>query len=371
MDHIKNISDVYANYETQLKIKDNMIKRAIDASYNMLTLEAFIEATELKMPDIMELNNIRCYKANIPVLFNEKLIEAFGYSGTIQKQKQNLIKLINSHKLPYLLLDNDGYDKFITYTPKGIRKDGINFNLTEDLYPVLNNPNGKSTYVLMYPRDLNKLMMVVNTSKGDLMREFCQILIDLFDLYQDYQNQYNSQQLKIKDKKIDKLINTMNEMNGKLDDIRDKNDELLDNNEELLKDNKKILKKLDISTDDRVHRSESRGKQEHFILIKLNREDFVWSYYVLRIQRRSINSRIKSKQRDFPNLEILVDIHYQPNSKNLFDRIQKSLRDLNNISVKGNYLNLGVNFTEENLLEAVRDIDEEKKVLPVIESDSD
>lgn len=392
---IKNIGDVYKYHNEQKEIKANMIKKAIDASYNILTLDEFIRATEFKLPNIMELDGIRQFKADIPVLITKQLIESFGYSGEFRNQKVALMKLIKAHNLPYVKLTNEEYEKFACFkfeARKDEKVDDINSDLPQDLYPTLKNANGKSTHILMMPRDLNKLMMVVNTDKGDTMREFCQTLIDLFDIYQTYQNSYKSQQLMIKDTKIDALMKKVDNMtltfesqNAILTELKENNQELLngnqrllDGNQELKEDNlmlisdgKKILKKLDISTEDRVPKSATAGKQEHFILLKLNRAEYAWTYYVLRVQHRSVNARLRKKRLDFPNLTVLVNIEYQPNSKNLFERVQESLTGLDKIKCKGNFVKLVEEYTEEEFVQAIVAIDNEKKVLPVVETDEE
>ena len=68
---IKNINDVYKHHNAQLQIRDNMIKKAIDASYNMLSLNEFIIKSGFEMPDIMDLKNIMQFKANSYVIIAE------------------------------------------------------------------------------------------------------------------------------------------------------------------------------------------------------------------------------------------------------------------------------------------------------------
>lgn len=184
---IKNIGDVYKYYNDQLRIRDNMIKKAIDASYNMLTLDEFIRASEFKMPDIMDIKNIMQFKANIPVLITKQLIQAFGYSGDLQKQKQSLIKLIKSHNLPYIKLNNEEYVEFTTMA--SINDE--NSDLSDDLYPILKNAHGKSTHILMMPDDIDKLMMVVNTQRGRITRENFLRIKDLLKIYLEYQCRYH------------------------------------------------------------------------------------------------------------------------------------------------------------------------------------
>lgn len=239
MELIKNIDDVYTYYNKQRDIKANTIKKAINASYNMLTLDEFVEVSEFKMPDIGELNCIRQLKAGVPVLITKQMVKAFGYSGTYSDQKRNLLKLIKSHKLSYTLLTNAEYKQFMSDFEAREESD-----LPQDLYPVLSNV-GRSTHILMMPRDLNKLMMVVNTNKGDVMREFCQTLAELFDLYLKYQSEYKSQQLTIKDKRIDELLSNVKEMRADIKDMHSDVNELKKGVKDMHSDLKEMNANLD------------------------------------------------------------------------------------------------------------------------------
>jgi len=192
---IKNIYDVYNYYTTQTKIKNNMIDEAIKVSYNMLSLDEFIKETKFKIPDIMDIANIKCYHADIPILMTRQLIESFGYSGEFKNQKVALMKLIKAHNLPYIKLNNEEYKNF-TCLDGAQTEDTVSYNIQNidiiSLYPSLVKVNGKSTHIMIMPRDLKILMMVVNTPRGKIVRENFLLIEELLRAYLEYQCVFNN-----------------------------------------------------------------------------------------------------------------------------------------------------------------------------------
>jgi hypothetical protein len=354
MEIIKNISDVRNHFYKQLSIKRNMIRKAIDASYNMLDLNDFVNAAGFELPDVMELNCIRQFKADIPVLITRKLIESFGYKGEFKKQKENLIKLIEAHNLPYIKMTNEEYKKFVSPICGAEKKDEDS-DFPSDIYPLFSTKDYKLIHILMMPSDLNKLMMVVNTPKGDIMRTFCQTLSELFDLYVNYQSEYKSKQLSIKDAKIDELLKSSKEQTALMKDIRTEQEEqtnMLDS----------MVDKLDKATDERAPRTRSIVKHGRFMLVKLNKKGHSWEYYVIRAQRTNATQSYKNIAEKFPGNEIILDIEYQPNAINLFNLIKEELRKNRAvIKVTGNYIKLAAEYTHEMFLTDIDLINEDRK----------
>jgi hypothetical protein len=374
MELIKNIKDIYDYRTGQVNIEKDMIKKAIDASYNMLPLNSFIRVTGFHVPDIMDLNCIMQLKLKIPVLITEQLIRSFGYSGELRKQKECLLKLIKAHNLPFIQMSNTEYKKF-TCPPEGTRNNDEKEepDALSDLYPPLVNPNGKAVHIFMMSRDLNKLMMVVNTPKGDIMREFCQTLTELFDLYVSYQFQYQSQQVTIKDKRIDELMcemknqtNMIENQTRKIDDLHDLNEEMHGNLEVSSDQVKKIAAKLDVATDERAPKTKSIIKHGKFMLLRLNDPESDWSYYAIRAQPAAAKVRLETVQGNFPDLTIDIQIEYQPNAINLFNLIKEKIavRD-GKIEYKGNYISLLGAYTHEQFLADIYAMDEAEKSVVV------
>jgi hypothetical protein len=225
----------------------------------------------------------------------------------------------------------------------------------------------------MMSRDLNKLMMVVNTPKGDIMREFCQTLTELFDLYVSYQFQYQSQQVTIKDKRIDELMcemknqtNMIENQTRKIDDLHDLNEEMHGNLEVSSDQVKKIAAKLDVATDERAPKTKSIIKHGKFMLLRLNDPESDWSYYAIRAQPAAAKVRLETVQGNFPDLTIDIQIEYQPNAINLFNLIKEKIavRD-GKIEYKGNYISLLGAYTHEQFLADIYAMDEAEKSVVV------
>jgi hypothetical protein len=354
MDLIKDIGDVHNQYRKFNEERRATIKKAIDASYTMISLDEFIRVTGCYLPDIMDLSCIYQYRANVPVLITPKLVESFGYKGNFRSQKASLIKLVNAHKFPYIALNNDEYNKF-TCMPEATRIIASDAQLAEgccddeakwfieDLYPPLHNPNGKATHILIMPEHLHKLMMVVNTSCGDLMRDFCYRLTGLFDLYGAYQNQYKDHQMIIKDKHIDDLIHEFKDMGIVL--------------KESVSALGKTAAKLEVATVDRIVKTDSANKNETFILLKINEVNSKWEYYAVKNQRGSSAytlSRLKSK---YPLYTELLRLPYEPNSTSLFGCIKEKLRDHGGkIAVHRNLIRLLPGYTEDMFVKDIEKI---------------
>ena len=96
--------------------KENLIiKNALSASVEYLTIKEFIPYTNLDINTLF-LNKLWfSFRKNIPIYIDKSLIKLFGYSGPIFKQKQNLINLMIKYNILYNEYSNDKYKKF-TYT---------------------------------------------------------------------------------------------------------------------------------------------------------------------------------------------------------------------------------------------------------------
>ncbi len=93
------------------------------------------------------------------------------------------------------------------------------------------------------------------------------------------------------------------------------------------------------------------------MLLKKNKRGDRFPYYVICGQHVYVSSRLTLLNRRFPNLETLLRLEYQPNTKNLFGRFKETHRS--DVVVKMNDIQL-VTLTEARLIEAFVKLDEEK-----------
>ena len=173
--------------------------------------------------------------------------------------------------------------------------------------------------------------------------------------------------VKIKDDKIDQLLesnmrleNYVRSLGISLEHVKDQNDELLDRNKGLKHDIKQVKTKLGIAVEDRAPLPENKAKQERFVLLKRNDDEY-YPYYTIRAQDDYTKRKLKFERQHFPNLEILLDFACNPNSKTLYTRIKESLK-AKRVVFKGNNIDLEPSdVTEQQLMDEMIMINDAKR----------
>ena len=173
--------------------------------------------------------------------------------------------------------------------------------------------------------------------------------------------------VKIKDDKIDQLLesnmrleNYVRSLGISLEHVKDQNDELLDRNKGLKHDIKQVKTKLGIAVEDRAPLPENKAKQERFVLLKRNDDEY-YPYYTIRAQDDYTKRKLKFERQHFPNLEVLLDFACNPNSKTLYTRIKESLK-AKRVVFKGNNIDLEPSdVTEQQLMDEMIMINDAKR----------
>ena len=164
----------------------------------------------------------------------------------------------------------------------------------------------------------------------------------------------------VKDDKIDQLLDYVRSLGISLEHVKDQNDELLDRNKGLKHDIKQVKTKLGIAVEDRAPLPENKAKQERFVLIKRNDDEY-YPYYTIRAQDDYTKRKLKFERQHFPNLEILLDFACNPNSKTLYTRIKESLK-AKRVVFKGNNIDLEPSVvTEQQLMDEMIMINDAKR----------
>ena len=190
---------------------------------------------------------------------------------------------------------------------------------------------------------------------------------------------------------------TIQKQKDKIDDLTDKIDEVLTNNKELLTNNKEqsstidkmnnrvkmllkkndemydqnedILGKIDTISNERVVSTGNSNHDHMFVVIKNNddpeiydEDDEIYEYHALRVMKRNYNRGITQHKNRHPEMEILMNITYSPNSINLWTRIKDSLGTGRNKKIKFNNskFNLRAKYTEQKLIKDINDIHNER-----------
>jgi hypothetical protein len=294
------------------------------------------------------------------------------------KQKSNLLKLIKKYNIPIIQLSNDNYKEFL-YSPEGIqnidpendvkREDELDFS---QIYPQLSRSSGKgkTLHNLIMPRDLKKLLLVVNTENGNAARDFVISLDELFNLYWEYQSAYKSHQLTLKDEKLDLLSakiddqmglikNQSNMINEQLRMLNNQNvqlGELKEDNEIIQGALTNLQDRFEVVADERAPRTRSIATRDRFMIIKLNKPNCQWTYYAIRVQHVSLNSTLKKLRSRYPQFTELISIPYQPNGINFFNLMKQEL-DANKITFQRNKIKLAASYTEDQFVRDIEDLD--------------
>ena len=152
----------------------------------------------------------------------------------------------------------------------------------------------------------------------------------------------------------------MHSLGISLEHVKDQNDELLDRNKGLKHDIKQVKTKLGIAVEDRAPLPENKAKQERFVLLKRNDDEY-YPYYTIRAQDDYTKRKLKFERQHFPNLEILLDFTCNPNSKTLYTRIKESLK-AKRVVFKGNNIDLESSVvTEQQLMDEMIMINDAKR----------
>ena len=141
-----------------------------------------------------------------------------------------------------------------------------------------------------------------------------------------------------------------------------KNDDLYDQNDE-------IINKIDMISNDRVVSIGDPNNNHMLVIIKNNddpeeydNDEIMYTYHALRVMKKSYKQRLIDHKSRHPNMEIIMRISYSPNSMNLWTRIKKKLGMGKNkkIIFDNCKFNLKRNYSEEQLIEAIKEIHDER-----------
>ncbi len=143
-------------------------------------------------------------------------------------------------------------------------------------------------------------------------------------------------------RELEKVCEYMRFLGISLEEVKDQNEELL---------NDKLGASLLVSED--------KTKYERFILLKRNHSDY-YPYYIIQAQDIYTTKKLKTELRHFPNLEILLDLTCNSNSKTLYKQIKESLKS-KGVTFDGNNVDLGRSkVTEKELKEELKVINNKK-----------
>ena len=195
-----------------------------------------------------------------------------------------------------------------------------------------------SKFLIMEPDDLKMAIMQLKTKNGHIIRQYYIDLEKLMKFYVEYTLYFNKRLAQHKlDKANDKITNLeqmmadmslqIKKQSDVLYEVRDQNNLLIDQNDDIQGELAVVQNKLDTSLEDRCPKVLTKNKLEQFVLIKKNKQNDRYSYYVICGQQVYVTTRITALKRRYPKMIILLKLEYQPNTKNLFGRFKETHKD--------------------------------------------
>ena len=347
----------------------------------MLSFVEFVKKENIKLDNLFVDKFWNSIQNNKPILLDDQIVRWLTSNpnakikqsrGTI-KDKILKFKLIHQQltysdlKKKYFLIGSEksdpcfsiGSEKSDPYFPIGSEKNNSNKNI-----PSFNKKNPldyfetkqekylkQMKFILMNTDDFKMLCMMANTEKGNQITRYYITLEKAFKKYLVYQIDYKNQMMKIKDDKIDKLMElckknniVMEEMNDKLDEIKEQNEELSD--------------KIDNITE-HVPFIPKNKKKQYIVILKLNKDSYKYKYYIIRSQYMNINKSIKKQKENFPNLKEILRLEDEPNPIKFKNAFYGKLKEIYNkkFSKMGNKFVID-GLPENNLINLIKNFNE-------------
>ncbi|HSA76206.1 MAG TPA: KilA-N domain-containing protein [Nitrosarchaeum sp.] len=149
----------------------------------------------------------------------------------------------------------------------------------------------------------------------------------------------------------DKLLTKNKKMSKKIDNLTNQNDELLEKNDVM-------IDKLDDVCNDRVVRPKSKGDVHSLIIVKTTENKLM--YHAIRRLRKDADNAVSRYMSAHEDSEVVLHINYTPNAINLFSRVKDRLSEEKKIKYKGNDIKLRGKYTEDEFIEEMRSIHNER-----------
>lgn len=168
--------------------------------------------------------------------------------------------------------------------------------------------------------------------------------------------------IKKKDNEISRLSKKIDEqfalLNKKQDKMNKKQNKVIDQNKNLRKDTKTIINVLEESSKDRVVLTEKKSRDHILVILELNDNKKKFKYYIMRLMKGTLNSRISTMKKKHPNLKVFAQIETKPNSMNVWHRITDNYKIdgvEHIINDNGNYFNLTKDYTIKQFIKKIVD----------------
>jgi hypothetical protein len=332
MSNYQHIIDIVKAKESGFS---DMIDEALKYPY-MLPIAEFIVKTKFNIDTFVVDRFWHNLKSNVPIYLDHVMLNWCGFQGELKTQKLGLTKVLRNNEIKFIELKNSEYEDLL----RSMIAPQSNTEETKEGYIDLNKVNwpatirtgkgyGRATHILIAPRDFKKMVMRLNTSRGDQIREYFVSLEDLFHVYFEYQVQYRAgvgEKFRLENNELHKTVQEMKHM---LEEQSKEIKELLGETHAQTEQLNRMESSLEVSVEQRVPPTASQSTHENFMLYRLPQGDTNhggYQFYVIRSQKVGSASAIRRLKQRYPEAEQVVCIVCQPNARNLFNRIKERVR---------------------------------------------
>jgi DNA polymerase III alpha subunit (gram-positive type) len=129
-------------------------------------------------------------------------------------------------------------------------------------------------------------------------------------------------------------------------------------NEQTNAQNNTLLDMVAEKSEHQVMVPSNEAKTHTFTLLRNNDPDYDYMYYVIRIQKRNLKTRLRMHAREHPHAVSLVSIDYQPNGINFWNVMKEQLHDY--IEYVNCDFNLLKGYPEEDMIKFVTELNESR-----------
>ena len=304
-----------------------ILEKSIKSGINMKFTD-FIKFNAINLNESYVDTFFHNLQSDIPIYMSEQMIEYFGYKGTHIKQKELLNRLISENFLDYkdqlyFEYDNKQYIEFRK------EKEGMLLTLErgdnnlDKLYPPALKTRGKTNtkHILVSPKLFKEMLMLCNTEKGKQVRRYYLDIVDVMELYIQYQNKLTINTLEQKLDNISLQLTTTNtqliEERKCAAEERKKSDERFNKLLDIAEDSKETVDELHIDlgnvVNDRVSTKRVPTDKYNYLVILKDTADDEVPYYILRTQEKSVNARIALLKKKYTTINEIFRI-YTPNA---------------------------------------------------------
>src|SRR5271168_37346 len=202
MQYIDDLDDVVESNQTDyIDDLDDIVINNYSLDNRLMDIFEFIDYNKINIETFMFDRFWNSLNDDLLIYIDDEIIKWMGYSSVeIHNRKKSFMKLLSEFELDkdYFEYNNEEYRKFLlgfdenneklslvkTVVPEGTTENNKELVIKSAIYPKLDLSNGKNnTKYLLLTSDTLKDVMMINTTKGNKIRDYYLELQELFENY--------------------------------------------------------------------------------------------------------------------------------------------------------------------------------------------